>query len=88
MYPLSVFKDKHTPSPFVEEFPTDVRGTAARGALPDHIYLDCTGFGAGLSCLQVTFQACDVDEARHLYDQLSVICPILVGGWCSTEISS
>ena len=27
---------------------------------------------------QVTFQACDVDEARLLYDQLSNICPVLV----------
>ena len=33
--------------------------------------------------LQVTFQACCVDEARHLYDQLSVIAPIIV----STETS-
>lgn len=73
-----MFKDTHTPSPYVEAYPTDVRGTAARGALPDHIYMDCMGFGMGMSCLQVTFQACDVDEARHLYDQLSVICPMLV----------
>ncbi len=73
-----MFKDKHTPSPFVEEFPNDVRGTAAREALPDHIYMDTIGYGTGMSCLQVTLQAYDIDEARHLYDQLSVICPILV----------
>ncbi len=73
-----MFKDKHTPSPFVEEFPSDISGTAANKALPDHIYMDTVGCGMGMSCLQVTFQAYDIDEARHLYDQLSVICPILV----------
>jgi len=26
----------------------------------------------------VTFQAVNIDEARHLYDQLAVICPIMV----------
>ena len=72
----------NTPSPFVEVFPND-DGAAARGAKPDHIYMDCMGFGMGLSCLQVTFQACDIDEARHLYDQLAVICPMMVcdGMW-------
>ena len=69
----------NTPSPFVEVFPND-DGAAASGAKPDHIYMDCMGFGMGLSCLQVTFQACDIDEARHLYDQLAVICPMMVCG--------
>lgn len=31
---------------------------------------------------QVTFQACDIEEARLLYDQLAVICPIMVRLWC------
>ena len=26
----------------------------------------------------MTFQACDIDEARHLYDHLAVMCPIIV----------
>lgn len=47
-----VFKDKCTPSPFVEEFPED-DGEAARAALPDHIYMDAMGFGMGNCCLQV-----------------------------------
>ena len=29
---------------------------------------------------QVTFQACDIQEARHLYDHLAVVCPIMVRG--------
>lgn len=49
---LTVFKDKNTPSPFVEAFPED-DGEAARAALPDHIYMDAMGFGMGNCCLQV-----------------------------------
>uniref|UniRef100_A0A3P9B826 Glutamate--cysteine ligase n=1 Tax=Maylandia zebra TaxID=106582 RepID=A0A3P9B826_9CICH len=73
---VPIFKDKCTPSPFVEEFPED-DGEAARAALPDHIYMDAMGFGMGNCCLQVTFQACSIDEARYLYDQLATFCPIV-----------
>lgn len=48
----SVFKDKRTPTPFVEVFPED-DGESARAALPDHIYMDAMGFGMGNCCLQV-----------------------------------
>ncbi len=46
-------------------------------ALPDHIYLDAMGFGMGCCCLQLTFQACNVSDARRLYDGLIPIGPIL-----------
>ena len=36
------------------------------------------GFGMGCCCLQLTFQACNVDEARRVYDALVPIGPILV----------
>lgn len=76
---LSVFKDVNTPSPFVEDFSAlGDDGEAMRNALPDHIYMDCMGFGMGCCCLQVTFQACNIEEARLLYDQLTPLCPILV----------
>ena len=52
VFPVSVFKDKCTPSPFVEEFPED-DGEGARAALPDHVYMDAMGFGMGNCCLQV-----------------------------------
>uniref|UniRef100_A0A671LAB1 Glutamate--cysteine ligase n=1 Tax=Sinocyclocheilus anshuiensis TaxID=1608454 RepID=A0A671LAB1_9TELE len=73
---VPIFKDKNTPSPFVETFPED-DGEAARAALPDHIYMDAMGFGMGNCCLQVTFQACSISEARYLYDQLATFCPIV-----------
>ncbi|XP_059374118.1 glutamate--cysteine ligase catalytic subunit-like isoform X2 [Carassius carassius] len=74
---VPIFKDKNTPSPFVEAFPED-DGEAARAALPDHIYMDAMGFGMGNCCLQVTFQACSISEARYLYDQLATFCPIVM----------
>ncbi|TRY96962.1 hypothetical protein DNTS_033570 [Danionella cerebrum] len=74
---VPVFKDKSTPCPFVEVFPED-DGEAARGAKPDHIYMDAIGFGMGNCCLQVTFQACSISEARYLYDQLATFCPIVM----------
>ena len=47
-------------------------------ALPDHIYMDAMGFGMGCCCLQITFQACNVDEARRVYDALVNVGPIMV----------
>ena len=47
-------------------------------ALPDHVYMDAMGFGMGCSCLQLTFQACNVTEARRLYDALVPLAPIMV----------
>ena len=51
-----------------------------------HIYMDAMGFGMGLSCLQVTFQACDITEAAQLYDQLAPLCPILLALTASSPI--
>lgn len=76
---ISVFKDVNTPSPFVEnleELGDD--GESAKAALPDHVYMDAMGFGMGCCCLQLTFQACNINEARTLYDQLTPLCPIMV----------
>ncbi|XP_043919687.1 glutamate--cysteine ligase catalytic subunit [Protopterus annectens] len=74
---VPIFSDKNTPSPFVETFQND-DGEATRAAKPDHIYMDAMGFGMGNCCLQVTFQACSISEARCLYDQLATICPIVM----------
>ncbi|ORX43424.1 GCS-domain-containing protein [Piromyces finnis] len=47
-------------------------------AKEDHVYLDCMCFGMGCSCLQVTFQASEIQEARFIYDSLAPITPILL----------
>ncbi|CAG8729227.1 5768_t:CDS:2, partial [Dentiscutata heterogama] len=46
-------------------------------ALPEHIYMDATVFGGGCCCLQTTIQACNIREARKLYDQLAILSPIM-----------
>ncbi|EST04595.1 Glutamate-cysteine ligase catalytic subunit [Kalmanozyma brasiliensis GHG001] len=82
---MPIFKDVNTPSPFIdpsipwdrELFPEDAEAKAG-AAKPDHIYMDAMGFGMGCCCLQVTFQACSVQEARTVYDQLVPISPLLL----------
>lgn len=82
---VPVFFDTNTPKPFIDPtipwdrniYPEDheARDGAAK---PDHIYLDAMGFGMGCCCLQITFQACNVQEARTVYDALVPIAPILM----------
>ncbi|EEB12269.1 glutamate--cysteine ligase, putative [Pediculus humanus corporis] len=76
---MPVYKDENTPSPYVEDF-EDLGddGESAKAALPDHVYMDAMGFGMGCCCLQLTFQACNIQEARTLYDQLTPLCPIML----------
>lgn len=75
---VPIFKDTNTPSPFIEKFDNDHDGESARASLPDHIYMDCMGFGMGNCCLQTTFQACNITEGRELYDQLTPLTPIVM----------
>jgi glutamate--cysteine ligase catalytic subunit len=75
---VPIFRDVNTPNPFVEKYPDSIFPEGADGALPDHVYMDCMCFGMGCSCLQVTFQACNIDEARRLYDQLAPLAPLMV----------
>ncbi|XP_050689699.1 glutamate--cysteine ligase catalytic subunit-like [Eriocheir sinensis] len=76
---VPIYVDLKTPRPFVEDlgkYGDD--GSSAAAAKKDHIYLDAMGFGMGCSCLQMTFQACNINEARVLYDHLTPICPIML----------
>ncbi|XP_055384819.1 glutamate--cysteine ligase [Condylostylus longicornis] len=65
---LQVFKDKNTKIP-VDGSPLGE---------PSTVLLDAMGFGMGCCCLQLTFQACCIEEARTLYDQLTPLCPIML----------
>lgn len=69
---FTVFKDTET------VIPVDDSHLKSKAALPDHVYMDAMGFGMGCCCLQLTFQACNINEARTLYDQLTPLCPIMV----------
>ncbi|CAG8655121.1 10469_t:CDS:10, partial [Ambispora leptoticha] len=82
---LPIFHDKKTPKPFIDPtiprnrdlFPED-REAAQGAALVDHIYMDAMGFGMGCCCLQITFQTCNIGDARLLYDQLATMGPIML----------
>lgn len=47
-------------------------------AKPNHIYMDSMGFGMGSSCLQVTMQARNIQEARFLFDSLVNVAPLML----------
>eukprot|EP01089_Gocevia_fonbrunei_P018523 TRINITY_DN6281_c0_g1_i1.p1 TRINITY_DN6281_c0_g1~~TRINITY_DN6281_c0_g1_i1.p1 ORF type:complete len:361 (-),score=54.18 TRINITY_DN6281_c0_g1_i1:22-1104(-) len=61
---VPVFKDKNTILPLDS-------GT-------DQIRMDSMAFGMGMCCLQTTFQCVDIVECRNLYDQLSIVSPIML----------
>lgn len=50
------------------------------------IHMDAMAFGMGNSCLQITFQAKDMEESRFMYDQLAVMAPIMMALTASTPI--
>ncbi|BGP25493.1 glutamate-cysteine ligase catalytic subunit [Rhodotorula toruloides] len=82
---MPVFFDEKTPRPFVDptvprdrnEWPED-KNAREGAALDDHIYMDAMGFGMGCCCLQITFQACSVGEARRMYDAFVPVGPIML----------
>ena len=90
---VPVFHDEKTPWPFKD--PTvdydlhtwpeddDVRNGAAKD---NCIYMDAMAFGMGSCCLQMTFQAKNIEEGRKMYDQLSPLGPILLALTAATPI--
>lgn len=40
------------------------------------VHMDAMAFGMGCCCLQITFQATDIDESRFIYDHLAVMAPM------------
>ena len=90
---VPVFHDQNTPWPFqdptvnydLHEWPED--DDVRNGAAKDNcIYMDAMAFGMGSCCLQITFQAKNVEEGRKMYDQLSPLGPILLALTAATPI--
>lgn len=82
---IPIFTDVNTPKPFIEDLSEYYGGNSRESySKLDHIYLD--GIGASCSCLQVTFQASNLKEARLLYDQLTPLTPILLALSASSPI--
>lgn len=50
------------------------------------IHMDAMAFGMGNCCLQITFQAKDIEESRFMYDQLAVLAPVMMALTASTPI--
>ncbi|KAF2087448.1 glutamate-cysteine ligase [Saccharata proteae CBS 121410] len=90
---VPVFRDKNTPWPWwdptvnydLHNWPEDddVRNGAVK---ENHIYMDAMAFGMGSCCLQITFQAKNIEEGRKMYDQLSPLGPILLALTAATPI--
>jgi glutamate--cysteine ligase catalytic subunit len=47
-------------------------------AADDVVVMDHMAYGMGSSCLQVTFQARDIDESRRLFDTLVPMAPLML----------
>eukprot|EP01098_Paradermamoeba_levis_P005970 TRINITY_DN2493_c0_g1_i2.p1 TRINITY_DN2493_c0_g1~~TRINITY_DN2493_c0_g1_i2.p1 ORF type:complete len:394 (+),score=100.58 TRINITY_DN2493_c0_g1_i2:103-1182(+) len=50
------------------------------------IHMDSMAFGMGCCCLQCTYQCCNINEARHFYDQFAVLAPIMLALTAATPI--
>ncbi|KAI0268852.1 glutamate-cysteine ligase catalytic subunit [Gloeopeniophorella convolvens] len=82
---LPIYIDERTPRPFVDPtipwhrnvFSEDPEARNG-AALIDHIYMDAMGFGMGCCCLQLTFQCCNIEQSRRMYDALIPIGPIML----------
>lgn len=64
----------------------DVKTPEFKSSKDPQIHMDCMAFGMGCCCLQVTFQASDIEESRLLYDQLAVLAPIMMALTAATPI--
>lgn len=90
---VPVFRDENTSWPWkdptvnfdLHQWPEDddVRNGAAKD---NFIYMDAMAFGMGSCCLQITFQAKNIEEGRKMYDQLSPLGPILLALTAATPI--
>ncbi|CAK9780515.1 GCS-domain-containing protein [Cutaneotrichosporon oleaginosum] len=78
---LPLFIDEHTKLPEGSKVPlsrTNPKTPARPQPGTPYIHMDAMGFGMGCCCLQITFQAWDVGEARSVYDALVPVAPIML----------
>ncbi|CAM9235173.1 unnamed protein product, partial [Hapterophycus canaliculatus] len=75
---IPLFQDEKTPEFMAENLP--------EGADRPTIHMDAMAFGMGCCCLQVTFQARDIEESRYMFDQLAVVSPIMLALSAATPI--
>ena len=85
---LPLFLDSET-DPMISSKQGKLFPDAPEAALafePNQVYMDCMAFGMGCCCLQITFQAADMSQARFIYDQFAILSPIMViSSFCLTR---
>ncbi|QEU62538.1 Gsh1 [Kluyveromyces lactis] len=87
---VPMYKDVRTPEtdPSIHErdwfVPEDLE--SAKASKPGYIYMDSMGFGMGCSCLQLTFQAPNINKARYLYDTLLNFAPIFLAATAASPV--
>lgn len=54
------------------------KGSKERDPVPGHIYMDSQAFGACQCCMQATFLARNLSDARYLTDQFLVLAPLFL----------
>lgn len=62
------------------------KGGANEETVRQAIHMDAMAFGMGCCCLQITFQATDLEESRFIYDQLAVLAPVMMALTASTPL--
>eukprot|EP00903_Cladosiphon_okamuranus_P014848 g13749.t1 len=83
---LESLDEKHTVEAEGPAFGSSASNGGGDTVNPPHVHMDAMAFGMGCCCLQVTFQACDVDESRYMYDQLAVLSPVMLALTAATPI--
>jgi glutamate--cysteine ligase catalytic subunit len=73
---IPIFKDKNT----------NVETSTYLEPYPGFIYMDSTAFGTGLSCLQCTFEANDLELVRFMHDTFHILSPLFLALTAGTSI--
>ena len=76
--PLFIHTNTVLPETSNAQLSNGTRGPAKPEEGTPYIHMDAMAFGMGCCCLQITFQAWNVDEARKVYDALVPVAPIMV----------
>ena len=72
--------------PLYQDVETDMKSILENETIAGQIHLDAFNFGMGNNSLQITFGAKDLDEARWLYDQFSVLSSIMLAFSAATPV--
>jgi len=76
----SIRDEERIPPGMVERLPFELsrKKVSSTDPVPGHIYMDSQAFGACQCCTQATFLTRNLEDARHLTDQLLVLAPLFM----------